>query len=320
MRPDIPNPIVHKVEVKPVNEIRKVKTRLDEILEEKENRAAMRYSAAEMEKMALESENEAARLRGEPPKHKTYHGGDNVEENGKRKEDEAKRREQLTTSAIALINSGMEPAQVGQMLMGLPVMQPGMPGLPVAQGMTLKDVQTIVGWITERKEADEIKSLIKDLSDKISVIERGGTAGKKDETKPIDPITFARQQAEAVKAWNEALRELMPKSPPTAERGEPIEVVKERNRHEEKMEEIKGDTKYKNELIKVASEIPERIGAGWAGQFSSEDKGEPNSGLEYIVCSEEDCGARIYAPADADNLTCPKCGAVYSRRPEVTAA
>lgn len=317
MQQGVPNPIVHKVTMNLGNEGRQAMTELDKVLEQKEIRAAKRYSAAELEKMALESENEAARLRGEPPKYK-YQGGENVEEDEKKKEQEAKRREQLTTSAIALINSGMEPAQVGQMLMGLPVIQAGSPGLPVTQGLTLKDVQTIVGWVTERKEADEIKSLLKDLSDKVNIIERGGGAGKKEEAKPLDPISFARQQAEAVKAWNEALQTLMPKSPPVNERGETLEVVREKHRHEEKMEEIKGDKDYKNELVKVASEIPERIGAGMAGHFSSEGGEESGSGLEYITCAEEGCGIKIYAPADAMQVTCPKCGAIYSKNPKVT--
>ena len=65
---DAPNPLVHRVEMNPKNEERKAKTELDRVLEEKEVRAAKRYSAAELEKMALEAENEAARLRGEPPK------------------------------------------------------------------------------------------------------------------------------------------------------------------------------------------------------------------------------------------------------------
>ena len=66
---DVPNPLIHRVTMNPGNETRKAKTKLDEVLEEKEARAAIRYSAAEMEKMALESENEAARLRGSPPPH-----------------------------------------------------------------------------------------------------------------------------------------------------------------------------------------------------------------------------------------------------------
>jgi len=148
--------------------------------------------------------------------------------------------------------------------------------------------------------------------------------GKREEVRPIDPITFAKQQAEAVAAWHEAIQAIIPKPGPVSDKGEPIEVVKERNRHDEKMEEIKGDLTYKRSLTDIATEIPERIGRGIAGRFAEEEESgarssgassSSSSGLEYIICAEETCGFKIQVPPNAGKeIECPKCGAVYTKQ------
>lgn len=316
---DVPNPIVHRVSLNPENETRKVKTRLEEIFEEREERAAKRFSAAELEKMAVESENEVARLRGEPPKYKYYHGGETMDEEEKKKQEEkqAQQREKITTQAVALINSGMEPAQVGQMLMGL-----SLPGTaPIApQGLNFKDVMEMVTFMVGKKEADELKEVIAKLDKKIDDMARGDAvkARVKEESKTLDPILYAKQQAEAVVAWNNAIRELMPEQRYVSEKGESLEIVKERNRHTEKLEEIKNERDYKQGLVEVAGEIPERIGYGMAGRYRDEhSEGNNGGGLEHIICSEKGCGTKIYiTPGTKDSVTCPRCGAIYARKGE----
>lgn len=314
---DAPNPIIHRVSMNPGNEQTKAKTELDRVLEDKELRAAKRYSAAELEKMALESENEAARLRGEPPKHKSYGGEEMTDEEKAKKEEERKR---LLDSAKALIDSGMEPKQVGQMLLGLVPTQ-GAAGYPPAQGMGLDDVIKIVNLVTEKKETSELKAVIASLDKKVDDLARGGGKGK-DEAKPIDPITFARQQAEMTKAYVETLKDLgIIKEPVvTTEKGEPLEVVKEKHRHEERMEEVKTDRSYKETLGETLSNIPERIGRGIAGQISEGEEEESNKGsaLESLICQEEGCGTKIYiTPTSGNQVTCPKCGSIYTRKETV---
>lgn len=315
---DVPSPLVHRVSLNPGNETRKAKTRLEEIFEEREERAAKRYSAAELEKMAIESENETARLRGEPPRHK-YYGGEGMtdEERAKKEEDEAKQVEQkakLMASAKSLIDSGMEPAQVGQMLLGLPIT--GQPGSPtVTQGMTLKDVKEIIDMTTEKKEASELRVLIASLDKKIDDFVKGG--GGKGASVPIDTATFAKQQADSVIAWHKALQEITPKAPPASVAGEPLVVVQEKNRHEEKMEEIKVEREYKESISTTLGEIPERIGYGYAARVREEGEGSSgdSGGLEYIMCTNEGCNTKIYiTPDTGDQVTCPKCQMVYQRR------
>lgn len=303
---DAPNPLVHRVIMNPGNEERKVKTELDRVLEEKEVRAAKRYSAAELEKMALESENEAARLRGEPPKYK--YGG--LEMNEDRKKEEEARRQQLLTSAKALIESGMEPSQVGQMLLGL---TPTGTAPAAAQGMGVDDVLKIVNLVVGKKETDELKTLIAHLSKTVDDLAKGG-GGKAEIAKPPTPMEYAKQQVDYIDALKKL--GLIPEKPPVVtDTGESLEVVKERHRHDEKMDEIKADRAYKQDLTNIATEIPERIGRGIAGELATGEGEGGGGGLETLECT--DCHFKIpITPETGDKVTCPKCEAVYSRKKE----
>lgn len=97
--------------------------------------------------------------------------------------------------------------------------------------------------------------------------------------------------------------------------GKNLEVTKEEHHHDEKMEEIKADREYKQELTRIASDIPERIGHGIAGQFAEEGGGSEGGGLETLECS--DCHFKIpITPETGESVTCPKCEAVYLRKKE----
>lgn len=309
-----PNPLIHKVTLNPGTEERRTKSKLDEIMAEREDRAAQRYSAAELEKMAIESENEVARLRGEPPKYK--YGGGNMDDEEKRKKEEGeeRKREKLMSSARSLIDSGMEPSQVGQMLLGLtPTNQPSV----VTQGMSFKDVTEIINLVTEKKEVSELRSLIASLDKKIDEFARGGggKTSKEPEARYTDPVTYARQMADANKAYYEALKDIgmIRESGTVTATGEPLEIVKERNRHDERLEELRAEREYKKEMTEIASGIPESVGRGIGGQIRGEPGGNSgSSGLGHIICS--DCGTRILTPPETTEVKCPKCNAIYSRK------
>ena len=311
---DAPNPIVHRVTMKQADETRKAKTRLDEVLEEKEMRAAQRFSAAELDKMALESENEARRLRGEP----LMVGGKTVAtDEEKKKEDEiklAEQREKLTIQAKALIDSGMPAQQVGQMLMGLPTAGGGAAAIPVQQGMGFKEVMELMTFMVGKKESDELKSTITALSKQVEDLAKGG--GRKTDITPVDPVAFATQQAEAVSAWHTALEKIAPK-PASTHTSDSIEVVKEKNRHDEEMEKIRDDRDYKRSITDIASDIPERIGRGYANQVRDDggaDKSGNGGGLESIICSEDGCHTKIFiTPQTGNSVTCPKCKTIYNK-------
>lgn len=98
------------------------------------------------------------------------------------------------------------------------------------------------------------------------------------------------------------------REPAPAASGEPIDVIRERNRHAEKMEEIKDEKEHKRDLRKLASDIPERIGRGVGEQIRK-------SGMEAFECSN--CGATIYiTPETGETITCGKCRMSYKREKE----
>lgn len=242
-------------------------------------------------------------------------GGVNVGDDEKKREDDKRIREEISTTAVLLLERGVDPKIVGQYIMGsnpitpISILPGGGGGAP--QGLTISDVKDIMGMATEGKGTSELKETLEKLTAKIESL---GSA------KPLDPLSLARQQAESIRATYTALQEMgIIKEPAVVtEKGEALEVVRERNRHEERMEGIKADREYKRSITDIAATIPESMGKGLAGQFGEEGApGGGNSGsgeLDYFQCVEEGCGFRIPIPPNAGRqITCPKCGTVYKR-------
>jgi len=293
------------------------------VLEERETRAAKRYSAAELEKMALESENEAARMRGDPPPHKSKDGDGEDDVSIERR---AQQKGQLLAAAQSLLQTGVDPKIVGQILMGLPI-SPGQPQIVAGpQGMTMQDVLAIVTLITENRSDDSIKDIVRDLKDEIKDVRAELKAKNSErvvERIPVmDPLVAANQHFKVLKQTIDSVRELgMPgfgiaPVATAAPVGESIEALKERNRHEEAMGKQKSDAKYHEGLVEVAASIPERIGAGLAGaamERHAEDV-PPDSNLEKIQC---ECGNTIIAPKAIARVKCPRCGLIYEKKPSI---
>ncbi|GAI50484.1 unnamed protein product, partial [marine sediment metagenome] len=119
------------------------------------------------------------------------------------------------------------------------------------------------------KELDELRGSDKGLAELKQSFDNLAEAVKGNTNQqPMDPITFAKQQAEQTKEYYETLkalgmvREREPESP--TYQGEPLEVVKEKHRHEEKMGELKADSDHKEKLAGIADDFSERIGYGIA--------------------------------------------------------
>jgi len=129
----------------------------------------------------------------------------------------------------------------------------------------------------------------------------------KDELRiATDPVQSAKRVKDIYDTFNSL--GLIPQ--PTE--GGSLEVTKETHRHDEKMEEIRTERAYKDKLGEVMSELPERIGRGLAGQIiEGEEAGRSSGELQYIICTEEDCGTKIPITPGASQSTCPKCGTVY---------
>lgn len=237
--------------------------------------------------------------------------GDGEQETEERGKQALADRQKLMGQAKALIDSGLAPQQVGQMLMGLPIMASSA-GVPTVQGLTITDALKIVDLVVERKSEGELKALVLSLQRKIEGLEKGGSGGGTS-----TPPDRAQEAATWIRSSIDALREL---GVPIGEaaRGsvdESIETQKEKNRHLEEMERLSAEREHKQEMAKVASDIPKSIGRGLARQLREEggekDEGAPK-GVTAFACDE--CHKQVYVPPDAgDVILCPHCGQKYEK-------
>jgi len=274
----------------------------------------------EMEQLAIEKANKRMRdiLSGR--------GGTTMEGQGRLTEEEQEQKaaeelnvklarlEQAKAIYIACIDAGGTPATCAQMVAGI------IP-TPQAPTATAPPATSITELVSALKALDDLRGSDKGLTELKASFDNLAQAVKQGNTsQPLDPISFAKQQAEAVVAWQKALQELTPPSV-TSTTGEPLENVRERNRHEERMKEVESESDYKKKLGETVAEIPERIGRGLGGQIL-EGRGEDSGGgggggLESIAC---ECGQKIYiTPETGPQVVCPKCDSIFTRKGETKA-
>ena len=313
---DVPNPLIKRVELKP-GSAAATKTRLDQILDEKEESAARRYSAATLETMALEAENEARRLRGEPPKNNGGNGMDDTEQ-------ATEKKVKVMNSARALLEAGMDAADVGRMLMNMPpAMGNNQPLVQPAQGMGVKEIVTLVDMITGKRDEVDIKALLVNMNKRLEAIESGKIKtrrrdddddGNDDRPRRVDPVTYAKQQITATTDLINGLADLGLIQKPGAGNAESIEMLKEKNRHDEQILAVKSHADYEAKLGETIATIPEQVGKGIGKLFLEGDDGEEpvqNSNkpmMQHVKC---ECGQDITIPPNITKFTCPKCGAKY---------
>lgn len=227
-------------------------------------------------------------------------------------------REKVMTQAKALLDSGVEPQQVGAMLLGLPAV-----GAAAGQGMTVADALKIVDMVVERKKEGELRGTIERLEKQVENLSQEIKAGPKAQT-PANPAEGIRQQATAFKGLIDALKEIgVPIGESSGGSGETVDQMKERHRHTEAMEKLKGEKEYKTGIVDLAGDTVERVGRGLAHQFLEEGEGEPagrepasTTQLETTTCPEEGCGQQIFVPPGATQMTCPKCKNTFERKPK----
>lgn len=286
----------------PVNPV--LKSELERALEEEEAELAREMRIGRAEETIAKREVRIKELRELLKK-----GGGTMSDE-ERATKEEKLREEISTTAITLLGKGVDPKIVGQYILGstpvTPITVAG--GAAAPQGLTIKDVKEIMDMATGNKGEGELKGVLEKLTARVEAI---------GSRQPPDPIALAQQQAQAIGATYEALKTLgIIKEPvATTHEGEPLEVVKERNRHEERLEEVRADRAYKQEITEIASGTFERIGRGAAHEILSGREEEGSSGggeLEYLIC---ECGQKIpIMPETGPQVTCPKCGTIYTRK------
>lgn len=226
-------------------------------------------------------------------------------------------KEWLTDVATGLLSRGLDPGVVGRTidyLLGIssgPMV--GLPGAPApAQGMTFTDMKEIFKMGQESNKTDPaITSMLQRLTDKIEAIEH------RPAPAPPEKKSFIVVKADGTFDEVEAGRPIILAPKVSAGGGEPIEVVKEKNRHQEEMARLEAEKKYNDQKAELLASIPEKIGRGLAGQIA--DKGGGGDAvaneqkMEIFKCQNLECGKEFQIPRDALKIQCPYCKDIYNR-------
>ena len=280
--------------------------KLREVMEEKADFAALRYSTAEFERMAAAAElvaNSSGPARSE--------GSDVVNMPSGNKNTE------IMTLAVTLLNAGVDTKAVGQILIGsspaVPIISPN--GGP---GISVDDILKVTDRLIEGKGESDKDRIILDLRDRLTRLEAGGENATP--VAPLDPIAQATANAQSLKLMIDAFRQagLIQEQPPGGREGQSLEELKEGNRHKETMEELQADREHKGDIAKVVSSLPERVGQGISKDLRARSRsgngggggGRGEGGLPSFPC--EICHHPIYVPPDVgDTLHCGHCGETY---------
>lgn len=283
------------------------------VLSQRRRRNIEKLKGLDLENVVLEAQRDNIRLRGEVT------GGVNMGETDEEKklkaakelEETAKRVELQKALYATCIESGGDPTTCAQVVAGI-IPTPTATTMVSPQPTSITELVTALKALDDLRGSDRGLTDLKQSFDKLAdEIKRGG------DRQPLDPVAFAKQQAEQIKATYDAMVTIgIIKEPvATTAEGKPLEVVQEENRHAEKMEELKTEKFYKEQLGATLAELPEKIGRGLGGQIIERGESKSGSSLEFITCQEEGCGAKIFiTPETGNRVECPKCGTSYTRR------
>lgn len=235
---------------------------------------------------------------------------------GSQVDEKAKVKQEIVAQAVLLLEGGVSPDVVGQYLVGS-----GTPAVPInlggggGQGITMADVMSILSWAEGKKgTSSELEKILEKLTDKVAALERG-----ENKQPPPPSVTWLYRKGKLEKIEGGAPVVIEEEATTPSISGEPLNVVQEKNRHEEKMEEIKGNKEYHEKITDIAGSAFENIGRGLASQVMEDAgaEGAVESGkLEYFICPEPNCGTKIPITPETQQITCPKCKGIYTKKTE----
>ena len=214
---------------------------------------------------------------------------------------------EIGRTAKAMLDMGIPAAVVAQYLIGSST-----PPYPLGYGganqggITFTDLLTFADRMNQNKPNSELAEILKTMREEIKALRPAAPP------VPPDPISQVEQTLNLVQKFKDV--GLIPEATPQAS-GDSLEVVKERNRHEERKIELTTEKDYKMGMVDAVGNLAEDIGAGAGSQVlqRKEMPREKTGGvLETFEC--KDCHATIYVtPETGDKVKCAKCGMVYER-------
>jgi hypothetical protein len=241
------------------------------------------------------------------------------------------RDEYLITITSGLLEKGLEPKIVGQIVQymmssnttqALPF---GLPGAGMQQGLTFENFLAMMDRMKGDKGTDPaLTRLIEKMDERLANVEKERNNGNKD--APRGGILRLNEQGKWIREEVNPGDTLVIPPPPPSNTGKSIDEIKEEHRHEEEMAKLNETKDYHEKITDTMSDIIPGIGRGIASSLreNGEDEGEASppgksKKMEYFHCtgklpdSDKDCGYNIPVPPTALKITCPKCGTVYGR-------
>ncbi len=290
------------------------KSKIQRLLQDREALATQRAQLAEIERMTAEAEREKRRLEADLDSIRSDRHG-NGHAHGHQSDEEE--RQKLTMQAVTLLNSGVDPRVVGQILAGSTPIAPITMAQPSHNGewmaKTVKDLVTIITGVKRDTEIEHMKEKLarmeQDLKD-----ERMGRKHQSYNGKPVDPLQAASDAAQSVGLLYKTFRDIGLVREPAPAMGTDIEVVKETHRHNERIREIDLEEARKADRANMITSGIEKAGKVMADIIRTRDENPsstPKTQIQMFKCA---CGADLAAIPEATEITCPKCNNVYARR------
>lgn len=332
-----PDPLVKKVIISTdgtKTEGDQPRSKVSELLDQREDLAIRRFNAAQAEKLAKEAEEDLRRVNS--PDQSTENSEKKrplTEEEiiAKREAEATIQMEKMATKAKSLIDAGIDPRQVSTMLMGLmpqtssSIMPYNIPQVSKS-GMDFDDFIKFYKLLNENRETNDLKQMVVALNRQIIDMEKrllSGEAitGKKKSEEQIDPLEYL------VNSKKKLIELGVVVDPKNVSNGEKtIEQIKEENRHNEEMARLNAEKANKERMADIWSNIPKDVGRA-IGQHIENGGSLNGEKVEDIAVADNkddileeykcECGQKIIYPPEAKIIVCPKCGNKYAREQQV---
>ena len=284
------------------------RSKIQKLLQDREALAAQRAEIAEIERMTAEAEREKRRLEAD---------WDAIGHNGHapNSRNEEEERQKMTAQAVTLLNAGVDPRIVGQILAGSTPIAPITMSQPSHNGdVTMKMIRELVVLITGVKRDAELEHL-KDKLDRLDQDWKDERSNKKSERGnivTIDPLRTASDAAQSVGLLYKTFKDIGLVREPAPATGTDLEVVKETHRHNERIREIDLQEARKSDRADLITSGIEKVSKVMADAIRArgESSSPTKSNIQMFKCA---CGADLASIPEATEITCPRCSNVYAR-------
>jgi len=296
-------------------------TRLRQMLDQRADLEVSRLEAAEAKRMTTEVERETRRIEDSM-------SGNSHEARDEREPEADAKKANLVVLVETLRDAGYDNVSIGEILTGAKTRTNGTHTEPRDNTgdmlKMIKEVLHIANEVNGKKESPEItvfKDDLKEVKAELKALTKMGTG-----TVPVDPVKQAAAAAESIVTLYTAFDKvgLLPQG---GEKQKSLEVLREENRHDERVEEIKSEGENRNKTAQLISGGISQVGRAAARALRegaaegesqaaaesppAEATGSISGDVIQLQCSR--CKRPFSVSSDATSAKCPSCGTEFER-------